>query len=541
MRQITDGSALGSAAVTTEPGAQVVLAVNFGGSTSADWPDAGSGEYSSSVGHGFITTGSSTLRQSFARNQDPDPTLDTVTRANAYYSGGAFIELPSTYQIDLDPDSTYTVEVTVGDPATSRFCQVDVDGTTLLAAQAGNQDGHVSGSLTVTTGSTGVMTLSFGTWASDGSKVTALNTLRITSGSSGSQGQTGGGGDTGGDTGQTGSGTGSTTAPLLPVRLSGVFGYHKYTGSGTNGAQGSGDPAPVALEHGVKPINLPIGVRPTRGLFDFQHCASSLSRTPAVEYSAARGWTGQPDKNNAAWEVTISLRTVSLADLAAGGGTVESWFRSYFAQVAAAQAQYPLNPKPTIRLMGEFNGNWSSKYGRQYWIGDTNGVANHIAGWQNCHGWAVAEGADMLWEWAPMAWRPGGTATILDPTSAYPGSAYVDLLSIDWYSQRVDLLPGTDTTNDLSLVNCLERLHNIDTTKPLGVGECGISRSTESAKATFITDFFNALKQARCSRLNYYDVYAYYWSPEDYRLTSQTVIDAWNAGVQTWLGGLGLL
>lgn len=172
MQMLTDQSAIGS-----QTAAAISVAVNFGGSTSGSWPDSDV-EYSASAGYGWVSSAESN-RQRFGRPEDPDPVTGTLTRANAYWDGAQFVELSSTYRLDLTASTSYTVEVSFGDPALERTTTITIDGSPFVSEDAGGTIGTVTRSTTVTTDSTGVMTLAFGTWDSGTTPVAALASLKV--------------------------------------------------------------------------------------------------------------------------------------------------------------------------------------------------------------------------------------------------------------------------------------------------------------------------------------------------------------------------
>jgi hypothetical protein len=84
------------------------------------------------------------------------------------------------------------------------------------------------------------------------------------------------------------------------------------------------------------------------------------------------------------------------------------------------------------RPFHEMNGNW-------FWWGTQNfSAAQMIALWRYTHDRIVARGVtNILWDWSPNAGTAGTNRT---STDTYPGSAYVDIIGHDLYSNN----PGSD-------------------------------------------------------------------------------------------------
>lgn len=358
--------------------------------------------------------------------------------------------------------------------------------------------------------------------------------------SGGSGGGAGGGGDGtgGGDGNNSGAGTWAADVPLLAPDLRGVYGYHRYLGTGFGGSAGTNDPWETPLENGKKPINIPVACRPNAGLFSFEKVKSYLGRPPDVAQSAAIGWC---QNAYAGYEIAMSLdSTYSLSVLGASSGmpgAVTSWLQNYFSYVAAVEAANPNSPLPTFRFCSEMNGYWSGNGDNGYFIGIPGGYDLFKTTWQRVHQIARSEGANILFAWAPVKWSTGGNASILDPTPCYPGDSYVDMIGVNWYAREYEN-PEFDSSADISLQACLRRVHDIAPTKPIILGETGIYRTSTTARANDFSPYFATLRKYRVSRINYYFVYTYYEAPDDYRFRTTEEINAFNLGVNNWLTGL---
>ena len=83
-----------------------------------------------------------------------------------------------------------------------------------------------------------------------------------------------------------------------------------------------------------------------------------------------------------------------------------------------------------IRFAHEFNGNWYP------WSTSANGKshANYVAAWRHVHDRFTRSGAfNVRWVWCMNAETVPNTSWN-DPLKAYPGDAYVDMISIDGYN-----------------------------------------------------------------------------------------------------------
>ena len=106
---------------------------------------------------------------------------------------------------------------------------------------------------------------------------------------------------------------------------------------------------------------------------------------------------------------------VSLAACAAGS------YDSYWQQFGSVISSYGLG-KSIIRLGWEFNGNWYP------WT--ASNPATWVKCWQQIVTSARSTAPDLQWNWNV---NRGVSAGLADPTQAYPGNAYVDMVGVDSY------------------------------------------------------------------------------------------------------------
>lgn len=133
--------------------------INFGPATATvtGWDQDSGRAYTPARGYGWIA-GDGLDRQCFTRSGVSDPLQASVCRADDYYSNG-WIESPAIWEHDL-PAGDYLVTVAVGDPATSQFQSVTVEGTQVFSSVKNTGGSMLVGTATVTV-TDGRLTLEF--------------------------------------------------------------------------------------------------------------------------------------------------------------------------------------------------------------------------------------------------------------------------------------------------------------------------------------------------------------------------------------------
>ena len=119
----------------------------------------------------------------------------------------------------------------------------------------------------------------------------------------------------------------------------------------------------------------------------------------------------------------------------------------------------------TIRLAHEFNGDWNV-YGNTQ-----ETAAQFIAGWQHIVTLFRNQGAtNVKWCWCPNVWGlTGGGTHAVDPTTWYPGDAYVDFIALDGYMSND--ATTTYMPHDLFYAN-YQTIRGLSS-RPFGIAEVG--------------------------------------------------------------------
>jgi mannan endo-1,4-beta-mannosidase len=127
------------------------------------------------------------------------------------------------------------------------------------------------------------------------------------------------------------------------------------------------------------------------------------------------------------------LNSVDAKAIVTSGNTTNTNFNAMLDTIIAGVLDLQNSGVITIyRPFHEMNGNW-------FWWGTQNfSAAQMIAMWRYTHDRFVAKGVtQILWDWSPNAGTAGTNRT---STDTYPGSAYVDIIGHDFYSNN----PGSD-------------------------------------------------------------------------------------------------
>lgn len=174
-----------------------------------------------------------------------------------------------------------------------------------------------------------------------------------------------------------------------------------------------------------------------------------------------------------------------------------------------------------IRFGHEMNGNWYP-YSGVFIGGKTEGPTNYVKAWRRVHGIFTAAGADkLLWVYCPN-WESFPAEEWNRPYQYYPGSEFVDLISVDTYEspdKRLvhlsDLLD--EVYNDLGLFLESRQSDRAFVPKPFGLSEFGTPRKDAAAKG----DWYAAALQtiAVDSRMQFNILYNARNGSQDFSIT----------------------
>jgi hypothetical protein len=175
-----------------------------------------------------------------------------------------------------------------------------------------------------------------------------------------------------------------------------------------------------------------------------------------------------------AWQMTANPQGTGLNGTL--GAVIGGALDSYMEAEAAKMVTYG---KPVIvRLCHEFNGMWYA-----YGNGDES-AASFIAGWRYVVDFMRAKGAtNIRWCWNPNVWGLG-SANVADPTTFYPGDAYVDLIGLDGY---MTLKESVRQPSDL-FGPSRAAIPAISATKPVMICEVGVAEDVRLNKAAWLTN-----------------------------------------------------
>ncbi len=205
------------------------------------------------------------------------------------------------------------------------------------------------------------------------------------------------------------------------------------------------------------------------------------------------------------WEPMKNGYPVRFSDILAGYH--DDYLRRYF--VAAASYPRPV----IIRPMHEMNGNWypwalankrpDCVTSAQEWID----AWRHIVTLQR-----RVSGGRVRWAWCPNNVDVGGIAA----ETYYPGSEYVDVLSLDGYNGSGSWATPYQVINPM-----YRRLSELDATAPVIVGEIGCREPTAEeapvrSKAAWLKQLFTETRWSRLTHVNFFHASKTY----DWRLDS---------------------
>jgi mannan endo-1,4-beta-mannosidase len=176
-----------------------------------------------------------------------------------------------------------------------------------------------------------------------------------------------------------------------------------------------------------------------------------------------------------AWQMTANPQGTGLNGTlgAVTGGALDA----YMEVEAAKMVTYG---KPVIvRLCHEFNGSW-------YTYGNTKeSAASYVAGFKYVVEFMKAKGATNLkWCWNPNVWGLGG-ASIVDPTTYYPGDGYVDYIGLDGY---MTLKEASVLQPSALFGPSMAGIPAISATKPVLICETGVAEDVRFSKPAWLTN-----------------------------------------------------
>lgn len=184
-------------------------------------------------------------------------------------------------------------------------------------------------------------------------------------------------------------------------------------------------------------------------------------------------------------------------------GSLDSWLATQAATMNA------WGHTVVVRLAHEFNGSWHTTWGTFH-----ETASSFIAGWQYMVNYFASAGVtNIKWAWNPNVW---GGASEMDPTTYYPGDAYVDIIGLDGYLKNGQIYKSP---SDLFLTY-YNAMKLIAPTKPVYIFETGVAEDPAAwDKATWFTDLF-AFTNGKFDSIGYWNRFESSDNNSDYTIDS---------------------
>ncbi len=160
---------------------------------------------------------------------------------------------------------------------------------------------------------------------------------------------------------------------------------------------------------------------------------TELSTAGVAFLNRRENWGGRDEAFKARFELGIPMFPGNYAadDDAKWDAALRGEFDAHFRTLATNLVAAGFG-RAKLRLAWEFNGT-GGQFPWHIQLGDAarqQALAKKFASfWQRIHGLMRVRGADFTWVWCPMVSECGG----YDPAIAWPGDAFVDVVSVDLY------------------------------------------------------------------------------------------------------------
>jgi Glycosyl hydrolase family 26/Malectin domain len=411
-----------------------------------------------------------------------------------------------SYSVLLKFDESYFT----GDAGTGqRLFNVSINGSAVLEsfdiyAAAGNQlYTAVDKSFPVTLGSDGVITLDFDPVVQD----PRVDAIEITlAGASGGEAPAPPAADASIETDAGGTAAGGSLAATKAAMLS-YFASTASSGNVLSGQHwwwyGQTNPPPTVQ---IDAVGTQTGKYPAIFGVGFDWLGEVDAVALAEPWAAAGGivfggsWFDNPATGGSQTDLNIDFSQL----LVTGSTTNVAWLSTLDATAAKLQALQSAGVVVMYRPFIELNGNW-------FWWGNQSS-SQFIAVWQQVHDYFVNEKGlnNILWVY-------NVNAGVGNYTSYYPGDAYVDVVSFDYYGSS----PATDITSTYSALATIDR--------PMMVAEFGCITSNSNTIEPFTCDNDLLISQLHASfpKVFAVAVWSYNWAISEQNGESALMNEPW--------------